>query len=311
MWFILSLLAMIAWAGSDFFSKKGTKPEDKTSHLKLIIVVGTVMFLHAIGFMIFAYIKDGFVYEPVSLIKYLPVSFMYILSMAFGYAGLRYIELSVSSPICNSSGAVVSILCFIILGQEMALLQIAGVVLICAGVLLLALLERKYINAEKAMFAANPQQSQSKYQVSAIAIILPILYCLIDSLGTFMDIFWLNEANPILDEAQANLSYEFTFAICALLAFLYLRFIKKEKFSYFKEKTFGAAAICETAGQFAYVYAIADTKHAGMAAPMIASYCVFSVILSRIFLKEKLKLPQYAVVVMVVVGIAILGIFDA
>ena len=45
-------------------------------------------------------------------------------------------------------------------------------------------------------------------------------------------------------------------------------------------------------------------------APMIASYCIVSMILSRIFLKEKLKASQYACVAAVVVGIVCLGISE-
>jgi len=298
MWFLLSLCAMFAWAGSDFFSKRGTRPDDEFSHLRLVITVGTAMCLHAVIFIL----VTGTKYELLSLLKYLPVSAMYILSMAFGYMGLRYIELSVSSPICNSSGAVVSILCFAVLGQRMAPLQVAGVVLICIGVLLLAMLEKRNIDTASI--------DDPKYRVSALAIFLPLLYLLLDSAGTFMDIFWLDAARPILDEAQANLSYEFTFAICAVLAFLYLRVVKKERFSYRREGSFNLAAVCETAGQFAYIYAIADTAHAGLAAPMIASYCVFSVVLSRLFLREKLRPAQYGVIAMTVIGIVILGIFD-
>ena len=33
--------------------------------------------------------------------------------MTLGYVGLRYIELSISSPICNSSGALVAVLCLL------------------------------------------------------------------------------------------------------------------------------------------------------------------------------------------------------
>ena len=54
---------------------------------------------------------------------------MYILSMIFGYAGLRYIELSVSSPICNSSGAITALLCFLFLGQRMTGLQLGACLL--------------------------------------------------------------------------------------------------------------------------------------------------------------------------------------
>jgi uncharacterized membrane protein len=70
-------------------------------------------------------------------------------------------------------------------------------------------------------------------------------------------------------------------------------------------------ALCETAGQFAYIFAIGDEEHVMLAAPIISAYCAASVIWSRIFLKEKLSLKHYAAIVVVIVGVVILGIFDA
>ena len=64
-------------------------------------------------------------------------------------------------------------------------------------------------------------------------------------------------------------------------------------------------SLCETAGQFAYVFAIG--ANAIVAAPMISSYCIMSLVWSRIFLKEKLSKAQYAVIAVAAVGIAILG----
>ena len=43
---------------------------------------------------------------------------------------------------------------------------------------------------------------------------------------------------------------------------------------------------------------------------MISSYCVFSVLLSRLFLKEKLAKKQYLIILLVMVGIALLGVAD-
>lgn len=298
MWFFFSLITVFAWAGSDLFSKKGTRPDDKYSHLRLVITVGTVMGLHAVIYLI----ATGMEYDPMSIIQYFPVSAMYILSMTLGYAGLRYIELSVSSPICNSSGAVTAILCYFILKQTMGTVQLVGVVMICLGVLLLSILEKR--ERDKAIAHAG-ETPDARYTVGAIAIIFPLLYCVIDGLGSFMDAYYLEN---LMDESQANLSYEFTFAACALISYIYLR-VKKVKFSYIKERDFSIGAVCETAGQFTYVYAMAD--NAIVAAPMIASYSVFSVLLSRIFLKEKLTKPQYGVILLVFVGIAILGFFDA
>ena len=69
-------------------------------------------------------------------------------------------------------------------------------------------------------------------------------------------------------------------------------------------------AVCETAGQFAYIYAIADQEHVAMSAPIIASYCAASVLWSRLFLKEKLSWKHYLMILLVVIGIAIMGFFD-
>jgi len=299
MWFSFSLLTILFWGGSDLFSKKGTRPDDKYSHLRLVIIVGTVMGLHAVFYML----STGFRFEPISILQYLPVSMLYILSMTIGYAGLRYIELSVSSPICNSSGAVTAILCFFILGQTMVPLQLFGVLLISLGIFLLSLYQKKTSDKEMADVIKKTDQ---KYITGVLAILFPILYCIIDGAGSFLDAYYLEN---LMDEAQANLSYEFTFAICAVLTFIYLRFIRKQRFSYIKEKDFCFGALCETAGQFTYVYALSD--NAIVAAPMIASYSIFSVVLSRIFLKEKLTKIQYALIITVMAGIAILGIFDA
>ena len=109
MWFTFAIIALLCWSGSDLFSKIGCQDrKDKYSHLKMVMAVGLVMGLHA-AYEIFA---NGVEMNWHVIITYLPVSMLYILSMAIGYLGLRYIELSISSPICNSSGAIVALLTF-------------------------------------------------------------------------------------------------------------------------------------------------------------------------------------------------------
>ncbi|MEG1972793.1 MAG: EamA family transporter, partial [Oscillospiraceae bacterium] len=72
-----------------------------------------------------------------------------------------------------------------------------------------------------------------------------------------------------------------------------------------KEKEKFIAALCETAGQFAYIFAIG--ANAVVAAPLISSYCIASLLWSRIFLKEKLTKLQYFVIGLAAIGIMILG----
>lgn len=107
MWFWFALAALLCWSGSDLFSKIGCQDDrDRYSHLKMVMAVGLVMGLHAA----YEIVIGGVEIRLGILLTYLPVSLLYILSMAMGYLGLRYIELSISSPICNSSGAIVAVL---------------------------------------------------------------------------------------------------------------------------------------------------------------------------------------------------------
>ena len=294
MWFWLSLVAILFWSGSDLFSKIGSKPDDKYSHWKMVMAVGTVMGIHAI-----AELCLGAEFEFSDIITYLPASSLYILSMILGYVGLRYVVLSVSTPICNSSGAVAALLCFFILKQEMSKLQFAAVALVCIGIFLLSVFEKKQDDAERLQSGAVPNR---KYTYGFIAIFFPLFYCIIDGLGTFADALILDR---YIKEESANIAYELTFLIMAILAFVYVVFIKKQKIKLFEEKSKIIAGVFETAGQFAYIYALGD--NAIVAAPLISSYCVFSLVWARIILKEKLLYKQYLAIAIAAIGIVILG----
>ena len=167
MWFWLALAALLCWSGSDLFSKIGcSNQDDRTSHLKMVIMVGLVMGIHA------AYeILIGGVTVTWSIIwTYLPVSLLYISSMTLGYIGLRYIELSISSPICNSSGALAAIL-YLISGERLEKMQYVGVFLVCLGVISLAIVDAR---EDEELRARRQEASNKKYAKSALAILLPV-----------------------------------------------------------------------------------------------------------------------------------------
>ncbi|MDU5947579.1 MAG: EamA family transporter, partial [Paenibacillus macerans] len=215
-----------------------------------------------------------------------------------------YIELSISSPVQNSSGAVTAILLYLFFPHDLGVFEVMGVAIITCGVVSLAVLEKR---AERQALQASFAKVDVKYQIGVMAITFPILYCILDGLGTFADGIYLDELKLIGEDA-ALLAYEFTFFICAAIACVYLVFVKKQRFNLFRERVKGYAAIFETTGQFFYVFAMSG--NAIISAPLIASYSIFSVILSRIFLKERLGKLQYGVIVLVMIGIALLGLAD-
>ena len=306
MWFWLSIIALLCWSGSDLFSKMGCRDSrDKYSHLKMVMAVGVVMGLHAA----YEVLIGGTVITVEILVTYLPVSLLYILSMAMGYLGLRYIELSISSPICNASGALVAVLAILTGGETYPPLVLVAIALVCIGVIALGVVETR---EDEQLRAARQEAGNYKYAKSWLALALPAAYCLLDAAGTFADNLVLEKlSQTVADyEASANVAYELTFLLAGVICFIYVVLIKRDRLVPKMELPKYTGAVFETAGQFAYIYAIADSAHLAMSAPIISAYCASSVLWSRIFLKEKLSYKHYLAIALVVAGIVIMGVFD-
>lgn len=303
MWFVLSLVALLCWSGSDLFSKIGSKPDDKYSQWKMVVAVGLVMGIHA-AFEIFV---NGVQINWSAILTYLPASALYISSMILGYIALRYIELSVSSPVCNSSGAIASLFMIIfffkmsgIETQGQLVGTIFGIVACGIGVVGLGFAE---MGEDEEVKLKRQEKANVKYSKSWIAIVLPILYCFIDAAGTVADTFILET----LDENVANVAYELTFLACGGIAAIYVFAIKRDKPTVKREFPKVVGAVCETAGQFAYIMAL--SKNSVAAAPIICCYCALSVVWGAIFLKERLSWKHYIAIAITIAGIVLLGVF--
>ncbi len=300
-WFLFAVVALLCWSGSDFFSKIGCRDgKDKYSQFKMVMAVGVVMGLHAV-YEIFI---GGVEISWNVILTYLPVSLLYIGSMTLGYVGLRYIELSISSPICNSSGALVAIVTILMGGADMVPAQYLAVAMACAGVIGLGFVEA---SEDEDLRAQRQEAGNYKYAKSWLALALPVAYCILDAAGTFADSLALDGT---LNEDSANVAYELTFLAAGIVCFLYTCVVKKQKLVPRMEAPKYVAAIFETIGQFAYIYALADTEHVAMSAPIISGYCAVSVLWSRLFLKEKLSWKHYGCILVTVLGIVIMGVFD-
>ncbi len=299
-WFWFAIITLLCWSGSDFFSKIGCRDaKDKYSQFKMVMAVGTVMGLHAM-YEIFI---GGVEISLDVILTYLPVSLLYIGSMTLGYVGLRYIELSISSPICNASGALVAIIAIISgTAEAMEWPQYLAIGLACAGVIGLGFVEA---GEDEELRKARQEASNFKYAKSWLALALPIAYCLLDAAGTFADDLVLETLN----EDSANVAYELTFLAAGIVCFVYTVLIKKQKMIPKMEGPKYLGAVFETAGQFTYIMALASGD-AALAAPIISSYCMASVLWSRIFLKEKLSWKHYACIFVTFAGILIMGIYD-
>ena len=302
-WLFFSIATALLWGTAELFYKKGALPNEKYSHLKICVCVGAVMGAHAI----FTLLTQDINYNPINLLYYLPVSLLYIISMAFSYFGMRFLEESISDPIENTSGAICSLLCVILLTESLTPLSVIAILVIVIGVLGVGFLENK---------GDTPRKKNLGKKLAIVAFCMPFVYALLDAFGSFVDIFYLDDVatTPLIGvtedtiEDVANTSYELTFALFALGLFIFMK-AKKVKFGpipQHKDKIL--AAVFETAGQFTYVYALSG--NGAIAAPIISSVCVVSLLLSRIFLKEKLSWKTYAFIAVVILGILLLAVSE-
>ena len=159
-----------------------------------------------------------------------------------------------------------------------------------------------------------------KFNVSISVVTLKVLFFIYSTfiIATPAAVAWeilglpyytspLVNINESTIELVANISYELTFLIAAIICLIFL-IIKKSKTNKETVKNNLLAAVLETAGQFFYVYALSG--NAIVAAPMIASYSIVSMILSRIFLKEKLTKKEYIALFIIIIGIIVLGVVE-
>ena len=304
-WLFFSVATALLWGTAELFYKKGAQPNEKYSHLKICVWVGVVMGAHAI----FTLLTQDIGYNPKNLLIYLPVSAFYIISMAFSYFGMRFLEESISDPIENTAGVICVLLFAIFMGDTFSALTWIAVGVITVGVVGVSYMENK---------GETPRKKTLGKKLAVISFCMPFVYALLDAFGTFLDdAYFLVEditATPLVDvtedtiEAVANTSYELTFALFALILFIFMK-TKKVKFgpvSQNKDKVL--AAVFETAGQFTYVYALGGVD--AVAAPILSSVCVVSLLLSRIFLKEKLSWKTYTFIAVVIIGILLLAVSE-
>ena len=304
-WLFFAIGTAILWGTAELFYKKGALPQEKYSHLKICVWVGVVMGAHAI----FTLLTQDINYNPVNIIRYLPVSLFYIISMAFSYFGMRFLEESISDPIENTAGVICVLLFVLIQKESYNMLTWAAIAVITIGVVGVSYLENHGETTRKKMLGKK---------LAVVAFCMPFVYALLDAFGTFLDDAYFlveNAANsPFVDvtdetiEAVANTSYELTFALFALGLFIFMK-AKKVKFGSFpKHRDKILAAVFETAGQFTYVYALGGVD--AVAAPILSSVCVVSLLMSRIFLKEKLSWKTYLFIGIVIIGIILMAVSE-
>ncbi|MBQ9355498.1 MAG: EamA family transporter [Clostridia bacterium] len=307
---------------AEIFYKKGNVADEPYAHLKTTVFVGIFFGIYSLFILLTQDVNIR--YLPANFVRYLPVALCYIVSMVCSYYGVRYIEESISDPIENTSCAFVPILCAVFMHEELSLKTVIAIIIVVVGILGVGFFDSQGKENRKRAFGKK---------LAIISIAMPFCYMLLDAIGTFLDIYYTDDASTsvligVTDknlEHTANCCYEFTFFLVAIGILVFLKTKKVKLFSLAETEETGKeknllqkiggqhnkilAALFETGGQATYLFALSEGS--GIAAVILgAGTVIVSFILSRFLLKEKLSVLQYAFIAIIFAGIISLSLFS-
>lgn len=311
-WFVWAFLCCLCWGFGDLFYKIGSDRKDKTAHIKFIVWSGIVMGLCSLLCLPFS--ESG---SPLKILVEYPaftfIVLMYVLSLIVSVIGMRYLEASIISPLENTTGAFSGIVIALILlstgkfndiFQEFLPLDIIG-----TGIIILGMISLGFEEHQLSIKNNEILPDGSKKRIGARALIYPLAYCLLDA-GTVIGEGVFLYGGDGIGEFDYIILEGLIFAVSGIVAWLYLFLIKKVVYNPFKKSEISkaSAGVLETVGNVFFAFAMG--KNPVLGAPLCASYCIVTMIASRIFLKEKLVKMQYVLLFVIILGIILLGISE-
>ena len=313
-WLILTLFCIVLWGLTDILLKKSLNYSDPLSQYKTFIWIGLV----AVPLSVIMAICSDTLPDSIRIVArnpyIIPVNIFYVVAMFFGLLGAKHLDASVVSPLENIDGAITAIILYFFflfadrsnVTDSIGIVDIVGMVVITVGVVLLGVQEQKLSRQEESL-----DEDKKKHRLGALALLFPIVYNLADAVSMVATgIMVSGETEFSIPDIDYIFFESFAFSLFALFVWLYLLIAKKFVYNPFKKTELyscGAAA-CDTLGTVAFTFAVAISPI--LTAPITSSYCLVTIILARIFLKERLTKKQYLSLAFLVAGITLLGISE-
>ncbi len=313
-WLLLTLSCIILWGITDILLKKSLDYADPLSQFKAFVWIGLVT---APASVIMAVCSDTLP-DSIRTLAHnpylIPVNIFYVVATFFGLLGAKHLDASVVSPLENIDGAVTAIFlyCFFLLTgrnhvtDSIGIVDVVGMAVITVGVVLLGIQEQKLSKQE-----GHLEEDKKRHRLGALALIFPIVYNLADAVSMVATGIMVSGETEI---SIADIDYIFfeslAFSVFAFFVWLYMLIAKKYMYNPFKKTELYCcgAATCDTLGSIAFTFAVAISPI--LTAPITSSYCLVTIVLARILLKERLTKKQYLSLAFLVAGIALLGVSE-
>jgi drug/metabolite transporter (DMT)-like permease len=244
----------------------------------------------------------------------IPLCIFYAVALFFGLLGKKHLDASIVSPLENIDAAMAAIILYFFflfadrshVTDNIGVMDMIGTVAIIVGVVFLGIQEQKLSGGR-----SDLQERKKSHRLGALALIFPFLYNLVDVVSIVATSVTVSEET---DVAIPDIDFFFFeslgFLAVAVFLWFYMLIVKKHRYNPFRKKELVrcGAATGETLGAMTYIFAVGLNPI--LTVPVTSSYCFVTIILARIFLKERLTKKQYISLALLVIGIALLGISE-
>ena len=279
---IFGIIAMISWGTADFFVVKAVRK---------ISVFKTFVWSQIIGIILFFLIFSLFFKFPVMpyniIIMILITGFLGVIAYLAFYKGLQIGKVSIVSPIAASWSVITVILCLVLLKEKLTNIQSFGISLAIIGAVLVSFKSHDLLKLRIKNIAVGV-----KYALIALfgwGFYMFLIGVLVDKLGWFLPVFFIKAVAVFYLLSYSGVSKQD---------------IKFPKNVYFFIVLIG---VLETIAFLSYGMGI-NYEYNSIVAPIGAAFPMVTIILARIFLKEKLEINQKIGVISVLASLVLLSL---
>ncbi len=306
-WLTLTFLAWSGWGLTDIFLKLSDARRPFRNALRISALMGLA------GLLLFS-VSGGFSRAglPELLrenIIYIAISAVSAVCILVSNIGLRFLDMSVMSPIENSSGVIPPLVLggfYLMHGDWHKVADLhpavyAGTALILTGMVLLGYAESR---------AERGADNGRTLRVGALAVLLPLAFCIADAVDTVVcGIVLDRDLSEDIGVGDLCIIYGLVNAVFGAVCWAALSALERRIYHPFRGgegwPLLGAFSECGSYAAFLFAMELEPL----LVPQIISSYCILSIVLSHWLLRERLTRLQYISLPPVIAGIALLAVY--
>jgi drug/metabolite transporter (DMT)-like permease len=286
---LAGLGGMAGWGLADFFAKKTIDRVGEVTTLFWAQAIGVVPLL-----VLFAFRPEAPTLHHMDSVWIALFGIVSALSYLSLYAGFGKGAISFLSPVFSSHAVLIVILSAVVFGERISSGQWAAIALVCVGVLAISTTFREF---SQLLRGSRTMLTRGLPQVLASAVVDAFWFVLFDR--------FLGPRHWLLFLILIRVTAAFTVAVYAIITDTPLAIPRRD---FAVAVNAGAVGICDAVAFAAVSYGLSLTNHTSIVMVLSSAFSVPTLILARVFLRERMEAQQKIAAGMIVCGIALVSI---